>query len=95
MSTTIERTFSSRREAELAVERLVQEHGFERTDIFLSSAGEKNSAGDTPSGGDTATYLETERSDAPLSDPISVSVDINHDSRIVIVNRVFDEIVAG
>lgn len=63
--------------------------------FFYRRQAKKNSAGDTPSGGDTATYLETERSDAPLSDPISVSVDINHDSRIVIVNRVFDEIVAG
>ncbi|MFK4874315.1 hypothetical protein [Novosphingobium sp. ZW T3_23] len=95
MNSTIERTFSSRREAELAVERLVQEHGFERTDVFISSAGNENSAGNTPSGGDTATHLEPQRTDAPLSDPISVSVDVNDDSRVAIVNRVFDEIAAG
>jgi hypothetical protein len=95
MATTIERTFDNRREAELAIERLVQEYDFERTDVFVSSAGDKNSAGDTPSGGDTATDLEAERSDAPLSDPISVSVDVNDDARAAIVARVFDEIAAG
>jgi hypothetical protein len=95
MTTTIERTFDSRREAELAIERLVQEYDFERTDVFVSSAGDENSAGDTLSGGDTATDLEAERSDAPLSDPISVSVDVDDDARAAIVTRVFDEIAAG
>ncbi|EJL26232.1 hypothetical protein [Novosphingobium sp. AP12] len=95
MNATIERTFESRRDAELAVERLVQEYGFERTDVFVSAAGDENSAGGTPSGGDTATHLETERTDAPLSDPISVSVDVNDDARAAIVTRVFDEIAAG
>lgn len=92
MNTTIERTFDSRREAELAIERLVQEYGFERTDMFVSSSGDQNSAGDTPSGGDTATHLEPARNDAALSEPISVSVDVNDDARAVIVARVFDEI---
>jgi len=95
MSSTIERTFDSRREAELAVERLVQEHGFERTDVFVSSAGNENSAGSKRSGGDTATHLEAERSDAPLSDPITISVDVNDDTRAAIVTRVFDEIGDG
>ncbi|WP_404479164.1 hypothetical protein [Novosphingobium sp. BL-52-GroH] len=95
MNTTIERTFESRRDAELAVERLVQEYGFERTDVFVTSAGDENSAGETLSGGDTATHLESERMDAQLSDPISVSVDVNDDARAAIVNRLFDEITAG
>jgi len=92
MNTTIERTFDSRREAELAIERLVQEYGFERTDMFVSSSGDQNSAGNTASGGDTATHLEPARNDAPLSELISVSVDVNDDARAVIVARVFDEI---
>lgn len=95
MNTTIERTFNSRRDAELAIERLVQEYGFERTDVFVSSSGDQNSAGDTPSGGDTATHLEPERHDAPLCEPISVSVDVNDDARAAIVTRVFEEISAG
>lgn len=92
MNSTIERTFGSRRDAELAVERLVQEHGFERTDIFVSSAGDENSAGNQRSGGDTATHLEAERRDGALSDPISVSVDVNDDAREAIVEQVFDEL---
>ncbi|MFT4054587.1 MAG: hypothetical protein QM681_08770 [Novosphingobium sp.] len=94
MTTTIERTFGSRRDAELAIERLVQEYGFERTDVFVSSAGDENSAGDTPSGGDTTTHMEPARTDAPLSEAISVSVDVNDDVRAAIVTRVFDEIAA-
>ncbi|MBF7015501.1 hypothetical protein QUC32_27815 (plasmid) [Novosphingobium resinovorum] len=92
MNTTIERTFNSRRDAELAIERLVQEYGFERIDMFVSSSGDQNSAGDAPSGGDTATHLEPARNDAPLSERISVSVDVNDDVRAAIVTRVFDEI---
>jgi hypothetical protein len=95
MSSTIERSFDSRRDAELAVERLVQEHGFARTDVFVSSAGRENSVGEKRSGGDTATHLEEERGDAPLSDPISVSVDVNDDARAAIVVQVFDEIGGG
>lgn len=95
MNTTIERTFDSRRDAEVAIERLVQEYGFERTDVFVLSAGDENSAGDTPSGGDTATHMEPARTDARLSKPISVSVDVNDDARAAIVTRVFDGIAAG
>jgi hypothetical protein len=95
MNGTIEHVFGSRRDAELAVERLVQEFGFERTDVFVSSAGAENSAGQTTSGGDTATHLELERTDAPLYDPISVSVDVHDDARAAIVTRVFNEIAPG
>lgn len=91
MTSTIERTFHTRRDAELAVERLVQEHGFERTDVFVSPAGDENSAGEKRSGGDDATHLEPGRRDAPLSDRISVSVDVNEDDRAAIVAQVFDE----
>lgn len=95
MSATIERTFDSRREAELAVERLVQEHGFERTDIFISPAGDANSSGAVRSGGDTSTHLEEGRDDAPLSDRISVSVDVNDDSRAADAERIFNEIAGS
>lgn len=48
MSTSIEKSFATRASAELAVERLVQEFGIERTDVFVSSAGDENSAGASP-----------------------------------------------
>ena len=44
--------FATRRDAELAVEHLVQEHGFERTDIFIEAQGAQNSAGTTRAGAD-------------------------------------------
>lgn len=44
--------FATRRDAELAVEHLVQEHGLERTDIFVEAQGRENSAGTRPAGAD-------------------------------------------
>ncbi len=80
MSRTIERTFDSRQKADLAVERLVQEHGFERTDIFVSAEGDENSAG------------EADDIDAAHNGPISVSIDLDDDSRRSLVEAVFDEL---
>ncbi|GLV23052.1 hypothetical protein TomMM35A_28940 [Sphingobium sp. TomMM35A] len=91
MSTKIEYSFSTRREAELAVEHLVQEHGFERTDIFIEPKGSNNSVGEEISGSDAAAPLEEERDDAPLETPILVSIDLNDDSRATLVNDVFSE----
>ncbi len=46
MGTTLTAQFETRREAEMTIERLVQEHGIERTDIFVSAAGADNTAGE-------------------------------------------------
>ena len=92
MSAKIEYSFSTRRDAELAVERLVQEHGFERTDIFIQPQGSDNSVGEEISGSDAAAPLEEERDDAPLETPILVSIDLNDDSRTSLVNDVFSEV---
>lgn len=80
MGITIGRTFATREKAELAVEHLVQEHGFERTDIFISADGNENSAGDTES--------------AATADkgPIRVSIDIDDETRSELVETVFDEL---
>lgn len=91
MSTKIEYSFSTRRDAELAVERLVQEHGFERTDIFIEPQGANNSVGEEISGSDAAAPLEEERDDAPLETALLVSIDLNDDSRATLVNDVFSE----
>lgn len=82
MGLTVERNFTSRKQADLAVERLVQEHGFERTDIFVSAKGDGNSAGETP--GDNGADNE----------PISVSIDLEDESQAALVKDVFDEIDA-
>jgi hypothetical protein len=80
MGSTIERTFATREKAELAVEHLVQEHGFERTDIFVAPKGDYNSSG------------ETADMEAAGNGPISVSIDLEDDDRATLINAVFDEI---
>ncbi len=44
--------FEVRREAELAVERLVQEYRVDRSSIQITAAGDDNTAGVAPSGAD-------------------------------------------
>lgn len=91
MSTTIERTFATRRQAELAIEHLVQEHGFERTDIFVAPEGQENSAGEDVSGADRATIAEDERDDAAMESRIVVSIDLEDESMAQTVEAVFSE----
>jgi hypothetical protein len=87
MSQTLNARFSTRRDAELAVEHLVQEYGIERTDIFVSVEGSDNSAGESPAGAENEAGSPSveARKDAPLDGAILVSVDINDDSQIVTV----------
>ena len=92
MSTTIEHVFPTRRDAELAIERLVQEHGFERTDIFVTPVGRENSVGEAVNGGNAAAPLEEDRTDAPIDTAITVSIDLNNEERASIVHSVFNEL---
>ncbi|EXS69313.1 hypothetical protein [Sphingobium sp. Ant17] len=83
MTQTIERSFATRQQAELAVERLVQEHGFERDDIFVSARGEQNSAG------------EANSDEAADNGPIAVSIALHDDSQVALIEAVFDELQAA
>lgn len=93
MSQTLKTTFATRREAELAIEHLVQEHGIERTDIFVAPEGEANSAGEAISGSDleAAAPSEDARTDGALNGRIEVSVDIQDDALASVVKDVFRE----
>ncbi|MDZ4328079.1 MAG: hypothetical protein U1A73_24120 [Pseudomonas sp.] len=93
MSQTLKTTFATRRDAELAVERLVQEHGLERSDIFIAPEGVANSSGESVSGSDNPTAAPTEdgRSDAALNGRIEVSVDLQDDALASVVADVFRE----
>ena len=68
--------FDTRREAELAIERLVQEHGLARNEIFAEPAGETATAGVRAGGGDHASGAPSsgEREDAPLKGAIRLTV---------------------
>jgi hypothetical protein len=93
MSTTLKAQFETRREAEMTIERLVQEYGIERTDIFVAAEGDENSAGEEQAGSDTEAGAPSpeDRDDAALASRISLSVDIEDDERAAEVRAAFDE----
>lgn len=77
MSRTITGNFATRRAAELVVERLVQEHGIERSDIFIHAPGEANSAGTRAAGADVESGQPgiEKRGQPALHGAVEVSVD--------------------
>src|SRR5689334_12787258 len=76
MPRTITAEFSVRREAELAVEHLVQEYGVDRKAVQVAAAGAENTAGVVPSGADRdASTGEPEASATHGRIKVSVSVD--------------------
>ena len=92
MERTIVAQFETRREAETAVEHLVQEHGIQRTDVFIRAPGEANSAGVKPAGADVESgHPGVEKKGSPeLAGPIEVSVDC-HDDRSAKVRNALQE----
>ena len=92
MDRTIVAQFETRRHAEIAVEHLVQEHGIERSDIFIRAPGEANSAGVRPDGADVESGHPgvTRRGEPELGGPIEVSVDC-HGDRQKLVTTVLQE----
>lgn len=91
MSTTLTGTFDSRDQADMAVERLVQEIGIERTDIFVAASGPDNSAGNRTGGADSETVDQDERDDVPLAGGIMVSIDLQDDAKVEVVTAALEE----
>ena len=77
MDRTIIANFETRRDAETAVEHLVQEHGIERADIFIRAPGAANTAGTRPAGADVESGHPgvAKHGQPELSGPIEVSVE--------------------
>lgn len=94
MSQTIKSNFATRRDAELAIEHLVQEHGVERTDIFVAPLGGQNSAGEAAPGSDlpSASPGEEDRTEGALNGRIEVSVDLRDDDQASAVRAVFQDL---
>lgn len=86
MERTITANFDTRRDAETAVEHLVQVHGIDRADVFIGAAGKANTAGVRPAGADVESgHPGVEKRGAPeLTGPIEVSVDCHRDQSTVI-----------
>jgi len=68
--------FDTRREAELAIEHLVQEHGVPRDRVSVLPLGNSNTAGTRPAGSDLpdANPASRQRDDAALHGRVEVSV---------------------
>ena len=93
MGTSLSGHFETRRDAEMAVERLVQEYGLQRTDIFIAAAGSANTAGEQADGSDLESGQPStgDRGDAKLSGPIEVSVDVEDESKAGVIRKAFAE----
>jgi hypothetical protein len=93
MSAAITGTFATRRDAEMAVERLVQEFGVERTDIFIAPEGDANSAGLDAAGSDMESRGPSHetREDGAHEGAIIVSVDVNDDETSGKITDAFEE----
>lgn len=93
MGTNVTGKFHSREEVDSVVERLVQEYGIDRADIFVSAVGSENSAGDEVSGSDSGGGEPSsgDRDDAPLTGALEVSVDINDAEDVDRVRQTFAE----
>lgn len=93
MSNNVTGSFATRRAAEMAVERLVQEFSVERTDIFISADGEDNSAGVEAAGSDNETARPSVegRDDGAHHGGIIVSVDVNDSALIGRISGAFEE----
>ena len=88
---TLTGVFDNRVEADMAIERLVQKLGIERTDIFVVAAGTENTAGSAVSGSDREAIGQDARADAPLAGDISVSVDLQDSTHSQAVVATFAE----
>ena len=78
MEATIVGKFDTRRNAELAIERVVQECGVPRGDVFVEPAGAGNSSGTRPAGADAKMAPKPEGNQR-LEGAIEVSVDYHGD----------------
>ncbi|MET0373424.1 MAG: hypothetical protein ABW128_04100 [Rhizorhabdus sp.] len=97
MSTSLTAKFDTRRDAEMTVERLVQQFEIERTDIFITAEGDDNTAGIEEAGSDTEAGGPSpeSRDDAELTSRGVVSVDIEDDGLADEVRSAFAEFDAA
>lgn len=79
MPRTIAAQFATRRDAELAIERLVQELGVPREKVTVGPVSAENSAGTQPSGSDrkAAEPSPEARGDAALAGAIRVAAELD------------------
>jgi len=79
MSQVITGFFRTRREAEMTVERLVQDHGLDRQRVQAMAEGEENSSGTVVSGADAADAAAGERPEGVRRGRIMVRAEVGDD----------------
>jgi hypothetical protein len=86
MERTVIGSFATRRDAEIAVEHLVQEHGISRADVFISAPGDANSSGSKIAGADIESGHPgvTKHGHPELEGAIEVSVDCHGNDAAVV-----------
>ena len=89
--------FDTRRDAEMAVERLVQQFDIDRTKIVVAPEGEANSAGTEEAGSDNAAGMPSPeaRDDAELNGRVVVTVEVSDDVAAAEVHDAFGEFDAA
>lgn len=92
---TVKATFETRREAELAVEHLVQEHGVDRGDITVGQDGEENSVGTESGGSDVDPGYNDDDDEGALGDVIAVSVEAEDDDQAEAMQEILEEFGGG
>ena len=90
---TITASFSTRRQADLAIEQLVQEHEIDRSDIFVTPEGDENSAGSEEDGADAESGHPgaDAEGDPSLAGELSVSIDLADEDDVPAVRAVLEE----
>ena len=97
MAVMLSATFDTRREAEMTVERLVQQFDLDRTAIFIAPMDDENSAGEQQAGSDTKAGQPStdDRNDAPLNGALVVTVEVADEGVAELVREAFDEFDAA
>ena len=88
MPATVSADFDTRRDAEMSVEHIVQEHGFDRANVTISPVSIDNSAGIRASGSDLKDDDTHDAADEPaLSGRLRVTVQVGaHSSEKVLAS---------
>jgi len=92
MERTVFAYFNTRREAELAVERLVQGRSIQRTDILVGPRGDDNSAGVEAADADVESgHPGVEKRSRPkLEGAIEISVDCHGNGQDIVLKTLKD-----
>ena len=93
MAITLTATFGTRREAEMTIERLVQEFDVDRAAILVATENDDNSAGEQRAGSDNAgtSDVQDDRDDVASTGAIIVTAEVVDEEAAEKVRSAFGE----